>query len=74
MTPCKFQTDWDGTAGVLIYSEDGKAVNVIAQGPEAEKIRKSLSIPNRLGKAFAMADLTDDGQIVLGDQLPDQGW
>lgn len=74
MTPCKFQTDSTGAAGVLIYSEDRTTVNAIAQGDHAEKIRKALSMPKRLGKAFAMAEVADDGQILLGDRLPEQFW
>lgn len=74
MTPCKFQTDATGSSGMLIYSEDRETVNAIARGEYAETIRKALSMPKRLGKAFAMAEIAADGQIVLGDKLPDQHW
>jgi len=73
MTPCKFQIDATGTR-CLIYSEDRREVFTETDNPGfAKAIRDYLRL-GPLSKAYAMAEVNKDGQIVIGDEIEAQDW
>lgn len=73
MIPCKFQIDATGT-GVLIYSADRMTVHAQSFDPEfVGTIAAALDI-DPLEKKYAMAEISETGEISIGDEIPEQAF
>lgn len=69
--PVKFQMDLTGLQ-IMAYSEDRETVFALTQDPAfILQIESALGL-RPMTKAYAMAHLTDDGALILGDKLPTQ--
>lgn len=71
LVPVKFQLDATGM-NVLAYSEDKTTVHAFSDDPAfVLQIESALSL-KPMSKAYAMAALTPEGVIAIGDKLDDQ--